>query len=58
MWAIIQNNKVINVVVDIDQKDIKKNPEKYVDYSNGWDFNNGIDGGDFFPKDINETAAL
>lgn len=55
MWAIIENNKVINIVVDVDAKDLKKNPDKYIDYSNGWDYNSGIDGGDFFPKAVNEA---
>ena len=49
MWAIIENNKVINIVVDVDAEDLKKNPNKYINYLNGWDYNNGVDGGDFFP---------
>jgi hypothetical protein len=51
MWAIIENNKVINIVVDVDAKDLKKNPDKYIDYSKGWDYSNGIDGGEFFPDE-------
>jgi len=58
MWAIIENNKVINIVVDVDAKDLKKNPEKYIDYSSGWDYSNGIDGGDFFPKAVDEASTL
>jgi hypothetical protein len=49
MWAIIENNKVINIVVDVDVEDLNKNPNKYINYSNGWNYSNGIDGGDFFP---------
>ena len=58
MWAIIEDNKVINIVVDADAKDLKKNPNKYIDYSNGWDYDNGIDGGNFFPKVVDEADSL
>ncbi len=50
-YAIIEDNKVINIVVDVDAKDMKKNPSKYIDYTDGWDYSNGIDGGDFFPHE-------
>lgn len=53
-YAVIEDNKVINVVVDVDAKELKKNPKKYIDYTDGWDYNNGIDGGVFFP---NETVV-
>ena len=52
MWAIIEDNKVINIVLDIDAEDLNNNPDKYIDYSNGWDYSNGIDGGVFFPIPI------
>lgn len=58
MWAIIEDNKVINIVVDIDPKELKKNPTKYINYANGWDYENGIDGGAFFPKAIDETDPV
>lgn len=58
MWAIIEDNKVINIVVDVEAKDLKKNPNKYVDYTNGWDYSNGIDGGNFFPKAVDEADSL
>ncbi len=50
-YAIIEDNKVVNIVVDVDPKDLKKNPKKYIDYINGWDYSNGIDGGEFFPHE-------
>lgn len=53
-FAIIEKNKVINIVLEINEKELKKNPKKYIDYSDGWDYSNGIDGGEFFP---NETLA-
>jgi hypothetical protein len=51
LFAIIEDNKVVNIVVDVDAKDLKKNPSKYIDYTDGWDYSNGIDGGDFFPHE-------
>jgi hypothetical protein len=54
VFAVIENNKVVNVVVEPDNKELKDNPNKYVEYTNGWDFENGIDGGDFFPKPTEE----
>ena len=49
-YAVIEDNKVVNIVVGIEQEVIESNPDKYIDYTDGWDYNNGIDGGDFFPK--------
>jgi len=50
-YAIIENNKVVNIVVDVDAAELAENPAKYVNYSNGWDYSAGIDGGDFFPHE-------
>lgn len=50
VFAIIENNKVVNIIVGVDDKVFKANPEKFIDYTNGWDFDNGIDGAEFFPK--------
>ena len=50
-YAIIKDNKVINIVVDVDAEDMKNNPGKYIDYTDGWDYSAGIDGGDFFPHE-------
>ncbi len=57
MWAVIEDNKVINIVVDVDAKELKKNPTKYINYSDGWDYDNGIDGGIFFPISIIEEPV-
>lgn len=54
-FAVIENNKVINVVVELHTEELAANPEKYIEYTSGWDYNNGIDGGDFFPKPEEET---
>jgi hypothetical protein len=50
-YAIIEDNKVVNIVVDVDAKELKKNPSKYIDYTDGWTHPAGIDGGDFFPHE-------
>jgi hypothetical protein len=49
-FAVIENNKVINTVVGIEDEILAANPDKYIEYTDGnWDFNNGIDGGIYFP---------
>lgn len=49
LFAVVEDNKVINIVVGIEDEVIASNPGKYIEYTNGWDYNNGIDGGIFFP---------
>jgi hypothetical protein len=49
MFALIENNKVVNVMIGVEDEVVAANPGKYIEYTNGWDFNNGIDGGDYFP---------
>ena len=58
VYAVIEDGKVINIIVGVEDKVLKKNPDKYIDYTDGWDYSNGIDGGDFFPKVINEADSL
>ena len=48
-FAIIENNKVTNIVIGVEEEVIISNPGKYIDYTSGWEYDNGIDGGDFFP---------
>jgi len=48
-YAVIENNKVVNIIVGVEPEVVSANPNKYIDYTDGWDYNNGIDGGDFFP---------
>ena len=57
MYAVIKNNKVVNILVDVDAGVITANPEMYIDYTDGWDYNNGIDGGDFFPLPVVEEVS-
>ena len=35
----------------VEDEVVAANPDKYIEYTDGnWDFNNGIDGGEFFVK--------
>ena len=52
LFAVIEDNKVVNIIVGVEDEIVAANPGKYLEYTrgtNGWDYNNGIDGGDFFP---------
>lgn len=49
LFAVIENNKVVNIIVGVEDEVVAANPGKYIDYTNNWDYDNGIDGGDFFP---------
>jgi hypothetical protein len=49
-FAVIENNKVVNIIVGVEDEVVASNPGKYVEYTNGWDYNSGIDGGIFFPQ--------
>lgn len=50
-FAVIEKKKVVNIIVGVEDEVVAANPDKYLEYTDGnWDFNNGIDGGNFFPK--------
>lgn len=50
-YAVIENNKVINIIIGVEEETLMAHPEMFIEYTdNNWDFNNGIDGGDFFIK--------
>jgi hypothetical protein len=53
-FAVIENDKVVNIIVGVEDEVVAANPGKYVEYTNGWDYNNGIDGGVFFPLPATE----
>jgi hypothetical protein len=57
VFAVIENNTVVNIIVGVEDEVVAANPEKYIEYTNGWDYNNGIDGGVFFPVPVEETPA-
>ena len=48
-FAVIENNTVVNIIVGVEDEVVAANPGKYIDYTDGWDYNNGIDGGIYFP---------
>ena len=50
IFAVIEDNKVVNVIVGVEDEVIVANPGKYIEYTNGWDYDNGIDGGLFFTE--------
>ena len=52
LFAVIEDNKVVNIVINIENEVVAANPGKYVEYTNGWDYNNGIDGRVFFPVPV------
>lgn len=56
-FAVIEDNKVINILVNVEDEVVASNPGKYIEYTNGWDYNNGIDGGKFFPLPIVEEPT-
>ena len=55
-FAVIEDNKVVNIIVGLEDEVVAANPGKYIEYTNGWDYNNGIDGGDFFPVPVEEST--
>jgi hypothetical protein len=56
-FAVVENNKVVNVIVGVEDEVVSANPEKYIEYTDGWDYNNGIDGGQFFPLPVVEPTT-
>jgi hypothetical protein len=55
-FAVIEDNKVVNIIVGAEDEVLAANPGKYIEYTNGWNFENGIDGGIFFPVPLTEEA--
>lgn len=54
-YAVIKDNKVINIIVAESQEIATEvTGLECIDYTNGWNYNNGIDGGDFFPAPVTE----
>jgi hypothetical protein len=56
-YAVIQGNIVVNVIV-ADTKQIAEEVTGLtcIDVTNGWDYDNGIDGGVFFPAPVEEPT--
>jgi hypothetical protein len=49
LFAVIENNKVVNIVVGVEDEVLEANPEMFIEYTDGWKYPEGIDGGNFFP---------
>lgn len=54
-FAVIENNIVVNIIVGVEDEVVAANPTKYIEYTDGWDYNNGIDGGVFFSLPIEKN---
>lgn len=48
-FAVIENGKVTNVIIGVEDEVVAANPSKFIEYTNGWTYPKGIDGGSFFP---------
>ena len=60
VFAVIENNKVVNIIVGVEDDVVAANPGKYIENTHGWDFDNGIDGSAFFtkPEEIIEEVTV
>jgi chorismate mutase len=47
-YAVIENNRVINVVVGVEPDVLAADPTKYIDVTDGWDFSSPINAESFF----------
>ena len=56
VFAVIENNKVVNVIVGVEDEVVAANPEKYIEYTNGWTYPEGIDGGNYFSAPAEEPT--
>lgn len=56
-FAVVENNIVVNIIVGVEDEVVAANPGKYIEYTDGWDYNSGIDGGIFFPVQIIEEGS-
>ncbi len=54
-FAVIENNKIVNVILGVEDEVVAANPEKYIDVTNGWDSNSPIDPEPYFPIPKSET---
>jgi len=51
IYAVIENKKVVNIIVGVEDEVLAANPDKYIEYTDGWTYPDGIDGGHFFPNE-------
>lgn len=46
-YAVIENKKVVNVVINVDENELSNNPEKYFEITNNEKLPKDIDGNNF-----------
>jgi len=49
-FAVIEDNKVVNIIVGVEAEVVAANPDKYVEYTNGWVCPAGVDDSALFSK--------
>jgi hypothetical protein len=57
-FAVIENNKVVNIIVGVEDEVLQLNPDKYIEYTDGWTYPAGIDGGVYFPVQVIDEITL
>jgi hypothetical protein len=55
-FAVIEDNKVVNIIVGVEDEVVAANPGKYIEYTNGWVCPAGVDDSAFFPKPVDASA--
>jgi hypothetical protein len=55
-FAVIEDNKVTNVIVGVEDEVVAANPTKYVEYTDGWVCPAGVDDSAFFPKPVDPAT--
>ena len=43
VFAVIENKKITNIIVGVEDEVVAANPEKYVEFTYGWDYDSDID---------------
>jgi hypothetical protein len=54
-FAVIEDNKIVNIILGVEDEVVAANPGKYIDVTNGWDFNSPINPEPYFPIPKSET---
>ena len=47
-FAVIEDKKIVNIIVGVEDEVVAANPEKYIEYTYGWDYDRDIDTNGFF----------
>lgn len=57
LFAVVEDSKVVNVVVGVEPEVVASDPSRYIEYTDGWTYPDGIDGSAFFPARPDEEAV-